>query len=68
MANKKLYPLDYHEALDRCSCVTQIVDDLLLKHPAIAADKCWTDKIIKAEQLISEVYQAIGNHPFYDKL
>lgn len=51
----------YHEVLDRCFCVQNIIEDLLLDHPAIEQNKKWHDKIEKAQKLIGEVYQDIGN-------
>lgn len=60
MKKEKLNPGHYHEALDRCDCVNQIIDEILLKHPAIAQTPAWRREIEKAQGIIADVYQAIG--------
>lgn len=52
------------EALDRCESVNQIISVLLLKHCLIKATPKWKKKIEKAQQLIAEVYQEIGEKAF----
>jgi len=58
---KKLYPMDYHEALDRTYIITSMVDDFLLNLPAVRQNKPIRKKIIKAQNHLLEVYQMIGN-------
>jgi hypothetical protein len=58
---KKLYPFDYHEALDRSYIITTMIDEFLLNLPAVKQNKPIRKKIIKAQNHLLEVYQMIGN-------
>jgi hypothetical protein len=61
---EKLTALYYHEAKDRSNTVNEIIEIMLLKHPVLEAKKHkdWRDKIIKAQETITEVYTEIGNY------
>jgi hypothetical protein len=64
---KKVKHLDsgyWHEAMDRSYCVTEIIQSMLLDHPAIEQTKPLYKKILKAQELIAEAYQDCGNR-FY---
>jgi hypothetical protein len=60
--SKKLDKYHYHEALDRSYCVTDIIQSMLLDHALLNAKKHkkWKKKVLKAQMLICEVYQDIG--------
>jgi hypothetical protein len=49
-----------HEALDRCSMITLIVNDHLIEHPVIQENKELKELAEKANELLSELYQRIG--------
>lgn len=57
---KKLDVFYYHEALDRSYVVADIIDRTLLEHPVIKSHPALENKIVKAQELIVEVYQEIG--------
>ena len=60
--SKKLDKYHYHEALDRSYCVMDIMQSMLLDHPVLTSKKHkkWKKKLLKAQMLVSEVYQEIG--------
>lgn len=60
MAKEKLDHGHYIEAVDRCHCINEIIDTILLQHPAIAQNATWKKDIEKAQELIGKVYQEIG--------
>lgn len=70
---KKVPELDvfhYHEALDRCNSVAEIIEDMLLEHhvfqhPAHAHLRA---KVELAQTYIRRSYQAIGRLPELDAL
>jgi len=49
-----------HEALDRCHIVSRILEDTLLTHPFISANKEIEAMLIQAQSLIEDAYQKIG--------
>ncbi len=50
----------HHEALDRASLLASMVDDWLLAHPYIAADKSHSRRARKAIKHLVALYQEIG--------
>lgn len=64
--------LQYHEALDRCDIVQTVIQSVLLEHPVFTSrakqNKAWRDRLIKAQTLIAEVYQKIGDSKEYAEL
>ena len=61
---KKLYKLDYHEALDRTYLVSCMIEDHLLILPAIKQNKKIKKKISKAQTLLLDAYQMIGSKDY----
>lgn len=61
MAKQKLNPGNWHEATDRTDCVINIIQEMLLKHPAIITDKEIREKVKAAQDLLGEVYQLAGS-------
>lgn len=57
---KKLDMFYYHEALDRSYVVADIIDRTLAEHPAIKMHPDLEKKVLKAQELIVEVYQELG--------
>jgi hypothetical protein len=57
---EKLNEGHYAEALDRCSTVNEIIELMLMRHPVIGQNKTLAKKIEKAQELVGEVYQKIG--------
>ena len=57
----KITEQHYHEALDRSYCVSVIIQNVLLEHPAIKKDKKIKRKIEKAQKLILDTYQEFGS-------
>lgn len=70
LKEKDLGVLHYHEALDRTNSVIAISQDVLLEHAVFEHSKhiAWRDKVIKAQEILAEVYQEIGNSPEYAEL
>lgn len=58
---RRLYELDYHEALDRVYLIVNNLQDFLLAHPVVKQNKKIKKKLKKAEKHMLEVYQMIGN-------
>ena len=58
---KKLYSLDYHEALDRAYLINSMIEDYLLSLPAIKQEKKIRKKIGKAQKHLLDAYQMIGS-------
>jgi hypothetical protein len=56
MAKKKLDPFHYHEVVDRCYLISDMIEDCLILHPA-CKNKKDSKKLYKAISLIQEVYQ-----------
>lgn len=54
--------LHYHEVADRCHLVNMFIQESLLNHPVLTyiGHKTLRDRVIKAQELIGEVYQLIG--------
>lgn len=51
----------WHEALDRTSMICDTVDRYLLDHPVIQGDPLLNKKMAAVVELLSEVYQYLGN-------
>jgi hypothetical protein len=60
MAKKALGPLFYHEALDRTSIAAEMVETLLLDHPAIKSNPKWHKRVTRAADQLWTLYQEIG--------
>lgn len=60
MAKKKLDEFHYHEALDRSYLIADMIESALVEHPVIRKHRNLKAKIVKAQELIVEVYQEIG--------
>lgn len=56
----KLDKFHYHEALDRCYIVANIIEDLLIEHPVISKNKFLRKKIRKSQKNIMKAYTKIG--------
>lgn len=54
----------YHEALDRCFCVIEIIDNMLSDHPAIAQTALWKEKIDAVQEILADLYQLIGQKEY----
>jgi hypothetical protein len=50
------------EATDRCHNVAEIIQMMLLDHPAIEQSPLIQQKILQAQALIAEAYQDCGQH------
>lgn len=50
----------WHEALDRSFICMEMVDRLLLFHPAIESSETFKTKAKQAHQLLFELYQELG--------
>lgn len=61
MAKEKLNPGHWHEATDRAHCVSEIIQIMLLDHPAIKQDKYIKTLIEDAQNKIGEAYQLCGS-------
>lgn len=48
-----------HEALDRCSLLAELVDDLA-EHPAIMLNSEWRAQADQAARILADLYSAIG--------
>ncbi len=57
---RKLTPEHLHEALDRTSICAQMVEDLLVSHPAIKAKPSWHKQAQRAAMKLWMLYQKIG--------
>lgn len=57
---KKLDVFHWHEALDRSAICIEMVDRLILFHPAIESNKLLKAKATEAYRLLYEIYQEIG--------
>lgn len=64
MAKEKLNLGHWHEALDRAHCVSEIIQSMLLDHPAISQTKDIRVYIEDAQNKIGEAYQLLGNKLF----
>lgn len=51
----------WHEALDRSCICMEMVDRLLLSHPAIESSDELKEKTETAHRLLYEIYQTIGS-------
>ena len=51
----------YHEIFDRCHVINSMIDDHLLSHIGIDGNKKYQKKLEKAQGLISEVMQDVGD-------
>lgn len=61
MSKVRLTKAYWHEACDRTACVIDIVDTMLVSHPAIEQTKEIKDKIDKVQELLGEIYQTTGS-------
>lgn len=68
MAKEKLNPGHWHEATDRAHCVNEIIQTMLLDHPAIKQTKEIRIFIEEAQNKIGEAYQLLGNKLFEETL
>lgn len=50
----------WHEATDRTHCVSEIINNMLLWHPAIKQDKYIKSLIEDAQSKLEEAYQLCG--------
>ncbi len=53
-------PFGQHELLDRAHLVGEMVNDLLVEHPACIVDADLFEKAVHARDVLSDLYQAIG--------
>jgi len=60
MKKEKLNPGHWHEACDRTFCLCEIIDTMLLAHPAIKQTPELKKKVEEAQQILAEVYQLTG--------
>ena len=60
----KLAELYYHEALDRCWMIGDILQDHLAEEPVVKKHKKIKKKVKKASRLLAEAYQLIGGHEY----
>lgn len=60
MAKEKLNPWHWHEATDRIHCVMEIIQIMLLDHPAISQSMNLKFKVEAAQNTLGEVYQETG--------
>lgn len=60
MAKEKLNPEHWHEATDRTHCVMEIIQTMLLDHPAINQSADLKTKVEAAQNILGEVYQEAG--------
>jgi hypothetical protein len=49
-----------HELLDRVSLLTNMLDDVLLTHPALAQNPAWYALAGQAASVLQELYQRVG--------
>jgi len=54
----------YHEALDRSYLIGDLLTIHLSDHPVIETHKDLKKRVKKAEKLLAEVYQRIGNYSY----
>lgn len=64
MAKEKLNSGHWHEATDRAHCVSEIIQTMLLDHPAIEQSRDVRVLIEDAQNKIGEAYQMLGNKLF----
>jgi len=62
-----LDPFYWHEAIDRTYIVIDIIQSHILDHPVFTQTESLKAKAEKAQELLSEVYQEIGNMIDSDK-
>lgn len=60
MKKEKLNTGHWHEATDRTHCVMEIIQTMLLDHPAIARSIDLKTKVEAAQNILGEVYQEVG--------
>ena len=60
MAREKLNPGHWHEATDRTHCIMEIIQTMLLDHPAISQSRDLKTKVEAAQNILGEVYQEAG--------
>ena len=53
-------PFLAHEALDRTSMLSEMVDNYLLFHPFVANNSDVSDLVTKASEALAQAYQLIG--------
>jgi hypothetical protein len=61
---QELNPGHWHEATDRAHCVSEIIQTMLLDHPAIAQTHDIRIFIEEAQNKIGEAYHLLGNRMF----
>lgn len=59
---RELGAFSYHEAIDRADTVNSILNDVLLQHEVLQLpeSKSMAEKLIKAQELIAEVYHELS--------
>jgi len=57
----KLDDFHYHEALDRSYIIENIIEELLINHAVFKKHKKLRKKVVKAQTLLTEVYQEVGS-------
>ena len=60
MAKKRIDKFSHHEALHMSSKLCDAVNEWLVDHPAVAADKERTRLAVNAAEHLYELYQLIG--------
>jgi len=54
----------YHEAMDRCSLIADLIDSSLIQHPVFKVEKEVAEKVEEANMLLYEAYQLLGSIHF----
>ena len=62
--NHELDEFHYHEAQDRAYIVCNLIEDLLVEHPAIMQNESLRTKVNTAHELILEVHQEVSSLEF----
>lgn len=60
MSKQKLNPGHWLEATDRTHCVIEMIQIMLLDHPAISQTRDIKVKVEAAQNILGEVYQECG--------
>lgn len=58
--SEELNPGHWHEACDRAHCIGEMIQIMLLDHPAVESDPLISAKAQRAQDLIGQVYQEAG--------
>lgn len=60
MTARRLDTYHYHEAVDRCHVLNEILDDVLIKHPVVQKHAEVRKLLEDAADLIGDAYQKIS--------